>query len=1486
MSMDFFEARVRRPKASVIEIYPEFKVKRCRDLMVRGGAFHAVWNEDIGLWDRDEYTIKELVDRELAKKKKEYEGLPDVDIQVKWMLEDSSGSWMRFRKYTKNLPDNYKELDSRLTFSDTPVVQKDYVSRRLDYPLIDGDHSAWDEMIGTLYLPEEKEKIEWAIGAVVSGDSRDIQKFLVFYGDPGTGKGTVLDIIEKLFGPYCATFDAGELTGTGNGFPLEQFRTNPLVAIQFDGDLSHIASNTKLNSLVSHEPMLMKEKYKSSYDFTPHCFLFLASNEPVRITNAKSGIIRRLIDVNPSLQRIKTTRYFELKKEIGFELGAIAKHCLDVYEELGGKHYYDGYRPMDMMFRTDPFYNFVDAHYLIFSQQEGVTLKNAYEMYKEYCENSGLNRMAMYKFREELKNYFNKFEMLARVDGQQVRSWFSEFDVSKFDIRKGKDVDGGSNQGSTGGKSGGKAERDGNSYRDDQRDAGDAQTERGEDLSASGIDQRVSGEDRRDGASQSVRYENEQPRKTGYSDSDRERGETKPGSQGYPQGSGLPGWLQLGLSVSLLDRVLAAQPAQYANEEGKPQLRWTEVQTRLSDISTDKTHYVRVPENHIVIDFDLKDENGQKSLEKCLKAASGWKPTYAEVSKGGGGLHLHYIYDGNADELGSLYAPGVEIKVFRGKSSLRRRVSRCNDIPIAHLSSGLPLKEVKKTVNFESVKSEKGLRNLIERNLRKEIHPGTKPSIDFIEKILEDAYNQGLHYDVSDMRPDIMDFAIHSTHQSEYCLTQVAKMKFRSEDISEPTLEYNDERLVFFDIEVFPNLVLVNWKYAGDDECQRMINPKPLDIERLMKNRLVGFNCRRYDNHILYAIWIGKTIPEIYDISQGIVSGSKNCMFGEAYNISYTDVYDFAATKQSLKKWEIELGIHHQELGLPWDQPVPEEKWLQVAEYCDNDVFATEAVFNHLQADWTARQILADIAGMSVNDTTNSLTTRIIFGKERNPQGKFNYRFMGAGPGVETYCFDPRAEAMGCDPKYTVFRADGKPIFPGYSFDRGKSIYRGEEVGEGGYVYAEPGIHRNVTLLDIASMHPSSIVAENLFGEYTQHFQDILQARIYIKHKEYDKARTLFGGKLSKYLDDPAQAKTLAGALKIAINSVYGLTSAKFENPFHDIRNIDNIVAKRGALFMVNLKHEVQKRGFTVAHIKTDSIKIPNATKDIIQFVMDYGKLYGYNFEHEATYDRMCLVNDAVYIARYSEDERNDHPGEWTATGAQFQVPFIFKTLFSKEPIRFADLCEAKSCTTALYLDMNEGLPDVSKQEKELAKLTTAHRKLCKEWNKGVEEGRLSEIDAVYTQKSDAMLERMKELNLDIPKGHDYVFIGKVGLFAPVKPGYGGGLLMREKDGKYYAVGGTIGYRWMEAETMHEHLEDMVDMGYFHAMADEAVAAIEKYGDFDDFVDDGPCSNAGLPWQHEPVCGEHSYENCLDCPHWRIHLDAVNFEEVYQCDKM
>ena len=441
------------------------------------------------------------------------------------------------------------------------------------------------------------------------------------------------------------------------------------------------------------------------------------------------------------------------------------------------------------------------------------------------------------------------------------------------------------------------------------------------------------------------------------------------------------------------------------------------------------------------------------------------------------------------------------------------------------------------------------------------------------------------------------------------------------------------------------------------------------------------------------------------------------------------------------------------------------------------------------------------------------------------------------------------------------------PFFPGYEYKKGVSTYWGEEVGEGGYVYSEPGMYSNVALLDIASMHPSSIIAEELFGPFTQNFADIRNARILIKHKNFDEARNMLGGKLAPYLDDESKAGDLAQALKIAINSVYGLTAANFDNPFRDIRNVDNIVAKRGALFMVNLKHAVKEKGYDVAHIKTDSIKIPNADPEIIKFVTEYGAEYGYSFEHEATYEKMCLVNDAVYIAKYMKPEKCEElygyvmgdnakaakkDEKWTATGTQFQVPYVFKKLFSKESIAFEDMCETKSVSTSIYLDMNENLPDVSGAEKELAELKSFDKKFYstyEDYSELAEDKQYKSLCKKY-MRADWDLNNVwwkeieENLEVEIEKGHDYHFVGKVGLFTPMKPGAGGGRLVRQTIDKktnkptgYSSVTGAKDYRWMESEMVKNlGLENQIDRSYYDNLADEAVASISQYGDFEWFA--------------------------------------------------
>ena len=1334
--LDFYTIVTEPSKKDGYIVYPNFQVMgHPKDLMIRGKDFYAVWNEEEGLWSTDEDDIIRFVDKDVLETTRELrKEHPQYTITPKTMRSSSSGIIDRWHKYCqRQMRDSYKDLDNKIIFRNTKTVRKDYASKKLPYDLVDGECEAWDEIVGTLYSDEERQKIEWSIGAIISGDSKKIQKFVVFYGDGGTGKSTILNIIEKLFEGYWNRFDAKEVTSNSSNFALESFKDNPLVSIQHDGDLSRIEDNTKLNSIVSHESMEVNEKFKSKYVMKFNTFLFMGTNKPVKITEAKSGIIRRLIDVRPTGKKIPRARYDELTEKVDFELGQIANKCLKVYKKLG-KSYYDNYIPKDMIASTNEFYNFVEEYYDMLLKDNGIPAKKAYTLYKQYCIDVNAPYQLSYtKFRVEFANYFEEVKDRCQFEGVEYYNYYFGFKWQKFPGHEGPLVE-----------------------------ASDESLEDG----PYGIKQDENGS--------WIIFKD---------------------STEYPEGS-------------LFDSGYEGQPAQYAKEDGSPRTYWTKIDTKLMDIDTSKLHYVLMPENHIVIDFDIKNAEGEKDFELNLAAASKFPKTYAELSKSGAGIHLHYIYDGDVSKLSHIYGDNIEIKTFSGKAALRRKLTKCNDLPIAHISSGLPLKGVKNTVvNLDAVNLEKALETTIKKCLMREVHADTTSNVDFIKKILDDAYATGKPYSIDPkLRQKVIIFANNSTHQSEKCIRTVGQMKWESEnyagstageDPGEDNMQYYKTALsavdpiIFFDWEVFPNFCCMCWKVRGQDGVVKMINPTPSDLEPLIGKKLVGFNNRNYDNHILYARWAkGYSNKQLFDLSNRIISEKDgSAKFREAYALSYTDVYDFSAKKQGLKKWEIKLKINHKENQYPWDKDLAEEHWSEIANYCANDVIATEAVFEKRHEDFVAREVLADLAQIftgsgSVNDTTNQLTTKIILRGDKNANKQFVYPDLSKlFPGYE---FDAR----GIDPsKYN----EGTKIV------KGKSLYCGEDPGEGGYVYANPGMYWNVVTFDVASMHPSSIIAENGFGVYTENFKQLLDIRLYIKHKEYDKVKEMFGGALAKYLTatDPEeltkQAKALSYALKIAINSVYGLTSASFDNALRDPRNKDNWVAKRGALMMITLKNEVLKRGFKVIHCKTDSIKVVNPSDEIAQFITDFGKKYGYTFEIEAKYDRICLVNDAVYIAKESDWEGNDEPGKWTGTGAQFKEetnPYVFKSLFSHDKIEFEDMCETKSVETALYLDMNEGLPEGE---------------------------------------------------------HNYRFVGKIGQFTPIKPGAGGGELMREKDGKYSYATGAKDWRWLESGVVKDlNLEDKINRDYYRRLCDAAIETISEFGDFDEFVN-GPSKSSVVP---------------------------------------
>ena len=1339
--MDFFEPQ-RKLEKSYYKVSPKFRICRSKDLMIRGGDFFAIWDEENERWSRDQDDVIRIVDKAtdlyISEHKKD-----DETYKPQYMWDADSGVIDKWNKYVqRQMRDNYQPLDNKVIFSNTPVKREDYSTHKLAYPLEKAATPAYDELMSTLYSPDERRKIEWAIGSIVAGDSVWIQKFIVLVGDPGTGKSTVLKIIRMLFDGYCATIDAKALGNAHAAFALEPLKNDPLVAMQDDVDLSKLNDNTRLNSIVSHEPLTVNEKFKSQYENTFHCFIFLGSNNDVKITDSGSGLIRRLIDVEPTGEKIPVERYREIMKQIKFELSGIAYHCLQVYNR--NKDKYDNYIPVRMLRNTNIVYNFLEENWdNILKGKDGVRYQDIWNAYQLYCDMSKIQYPHdRQELRREIRPYFREyFASFEYEPGKNCNGYFRGFRYEKFGISK-----------------------------DEKEEAKDYIPE-------------------------------------------------------------LPDWLVLSSTTSVLDEMAreGKWPAQYASDNETPISKWVNVKTTLDDILTNKLHYLKVPEYLIVIDFDIRGEDGEKNRKANLEAAKHFPETYAEYSKSGNGLHLHYIYKGDVSKLSRIYDEGIEIKVFTGNSSLRRKLIGCNEVPIATITTGLPLKgEDKKVIDKECLKNEKALRTFIKRNLNKEYHANTACSVQFIFSELEKAYKNGVPYDVSDLANSVMVFAANSTNQADKCLSLVNNMHFRSKDLEDISnaIEVHEDQITEFlkdeskpiaiyDIEVFPNLYLLCYKLRGKEGHVRLYNPTSKQIEDLYSNyRLVGFNNRGYDAHENYGRMMGYSNEQSYKQSQKIVNSPKGTFnsgtFSEAYRADFLDLYDISVTKQSLKKWEYELGITHLENQYPWDEDLPEDKWEEVGNYCCNDVDATDALFDHIHAEIIARQIISELSSLPPIDTNRQHITKIIFGKDKRP----NLVYTDLATGEQTYMdgtkHPTRTDIIMSFPGYE-FRKPGEPPFEESDYieesTSRRSRYMGCDPSEGGYVFSNPGCWINAWCFDVGGLHPASIIAMDKFGEYTKIYKEIRDARIFIKHHDYESAGKLLGGILKKYLTSEDDADNLSRALKLILNSTYGFCSATFDNPFRDPRDLDNIVAKRGALFMITLKENVKKLGYNVLHCKTDSIKIENPDDFISNYIFEFGKKYGYEFEIENKFERLCLINRAVYIGKLAKDDASwlkackkaaekgkPEPTRWHAVGKEFAVPYVFKTLFSKEELVFDDYCITFSVNGKLYLDFNEALPEGE---------------------------------------------------------HNYKFVGKVGRFIPVVDGCGGGVLYRESDGKYSAASGSKGYKWMEAEVVKaNHLEDKIDKSYFRKLCDDAIAEIENYVWFDGFVSENieECNNAIIPF--------------------------------------
>ena len=128
--LDFVRISTRTKKQGVVEIYPNFLMKKSTDLMIRGGDFYAVWIQEKGLWSTDEQDVIDIIDKELYEFSNEYKKTSgDCSVHTLYMWDSTSKMIDDWHKYCqKQLRDNFHSLDDKLVFENTTTKKEDYAS--------------------------------------------------------------------------------------------------------------------------------------------------------------------------------------------------------------------------------------------------------------------------------------------------------------------------------------------------------------------------------------------------------------------------------------------------------------------------------------------------------------------------------------------------------------------------------------------------------------------------------------------------------------------------------------------------------------------------------------------------------------------------------------------------------------------------------------------------------------------------------------------------------------------------------------------------------------------------------------------------------------------------------------------------------------------------------------------------------------------------------------------------------------------------------------------------------------------------------------------------------------------------------------------------------------------------------------------------------------------------------------------------------------
>ena len=390
------------------------------------------------------------------------------------------------------------------------------------------------------------------------------------------------------------------------------------------------------------------------------------------------------------------------------------------------------------------------------------------------------------------------------------------------------------------------------------------------------------------------------------------------------------------------------------------------------------------------------------------------------------------------------------------------------------------------------------------------------------------------------------------------------------------------DNLLFYDIEVTAFDSLVVFLNRNKEEVAHFWNNRDRkttedpsgfeDIPDLIRDKtLVGYNNYFYDDNILTVMMNSATsMPNfIKATNDKIISGERFSGRKSPLIRSLDTMQQIDVSHPSLKQIEGNMGISIVESSVDFNigRPLTDAEREEMLYYCRHDVAATVDIFNLRQKSYF--------------DTKESLLTMMPEDK-RTSAARWNTTTLSANillgdTGLVAW------EKHGVPAKYWRNVED----IPSAVWDMWEDITGSMEAvtGKGRsvkikaygctFVFGLGGLHgapdkplvaSNIKLADVGSMYPSLIKMLRALGDATDMYDSIRLERLAIKHS------------------DPVRA----GALKLVLNSVYGLFKSKYSALFNPMASATVCIYGQIALFkLCGMLHDA---GYKIINANTDGV--------------------------------------------------------------------------------------------------------------------------------------------------------------------------------------------------------------------------------------------------------------------------------------------------------